>query len=322
MTARSRAVLTRPKNPDGLFYRPGIEQVQRLAELLDIPLVSNKKKHSGINLILGCSQGSFLKEIKGQEKPVPSILFAFSHSGFIDRSKDSFSLSKKKPYPSASKVICQTQAQKDSILKDLPELDNVFVEPLIIPRDLKSETSEAEKGMTLKALGLSKSKPTYLLIGDYSAKDEIKVALDLARIMPFAQFIFIGTDPKAKRSVNKLDERNALPNLRFLQELRVEFIPSISWDISGVVVLDNLLCFPFFLQDCIWSEIPVISVHLDLLQGLLDPEIDYIRVELSPLSIYNAIKESKFQEILESSKKHLEELKKEFDPKAVLKLNP
>ena len=315
-TARSRrALLVGPKNPRGLYYRAGTEALKRLGAACHLDLLNRWSEEDGpLDLLLGTSPGSFIRAARAIESTCAERIFlAFAHGGFLAGGERA-QAKHRRAYELASSVICQTSAQARIVRQEYPQLSTLKICPLILPCDLRADLTPQEQALAQRALWLDSEHPIYLVIIDWEDTHQIETALSLSRLHPDWQFILFGDNPKARRRALSFQRELPLENVRAMSELRIELVGSLLCASQALIILDSNLACPFLLEDAIASHLPIASVRLPLLAGLLDPAKDYLEIPQEASRIARALTDNELSRAAESALAHMAQLQRDFDP--------
>lgn len=294
MTA-TKVLLASLRNREGRFRRPGVEKVREALTLSGHEvIVSGDDSYLDECQYVVATNPLALAKVADRKDDLgrKAVVFALCDPPTVSRPGKKTGrpeLKHAKAYKDASLAIVQSPAARAFMAAALPEL-KIETCLLALPHDMRKETPAIEKDAVLRACGFEASKPLYLLTGTFLSEKQMEAAEGLARIMPDSQFLLFGTYVRLEGKARKAVHRAKLPNISYLEEMRPELYRSALATAKALLILDPWTGEPFTAMDAIWSGIPVIAPHLNLLAGLFTPGLDYLESKPSTLGFFEAVK--------------------------------
>lgn len=315
-TMNKTIFLATSRNLEGVYYRSYEERVNKLLKDLGYSIEYSLSNIEKCDCIIGLSLGQYLKAIKKSDEKIPGILIGFANPNYLDFTDGKPILRKEKAYTKNEEILVATESEK-KFIEASSGLTSVRIFPLYDPVDLKEATYKEELPSIYRAYGFTPDKPLMVCLGKLEEPETIKAIAGAARMLPDCQFLVCGTNPKQKGQAIKAQEDFALVNLRFEDEMRVEFYNSAFANAFGLIVLDPWFTDTFTLFDAFMSKVPVFAPELKLLESEIKSGEDYLPIRTDTLGLYESLKDNikNIGSIKEKAYKHALDIKNKDETK-------
>jgi len=222
---------------------------------------------------------------------VPTIIFGMSSSDFLKKKKEQIYISKNKLIERADAIVSTSQLEKDFLLKNGIKKHIELVD-IVLPNIFKDNISDIDKSFLIRTYKIQNAENIILISGDLTEMNQIETALTFSRTFPDCEFIYVGNNTDDIGKAAKLNDKNDVSNLIFLDFLRTEIYASMLANISLFINLEPDYIDFCFLTDLMANKIPVISEKMNFLADIFIVREDYIELTNDFALMYASIKQS------------------------------
>lgn len=287
----SNIFIATTNNEDGLLYLITYQKLANVLKGMGHTIIRDLKKIQDCDLAILMSKTYSKKICKiCSDSKIPVILLPENISEYVKENKNNnVSLKQLKLFNRADEIICDTQIEKDFLIK------NGIIKPInliqiIKPSRYKNNISSLEQEVINRVFRIPNKSIIVLLYGSFSVDEHIKKANIIARTFPNWYFFFVDSKVKQTNFDESLQKKSKNENLKFIGYLRPEIYPSLIGNTSLFINLDSYFGNLALLSDITVNDIPIISANLVFFSDSLEKGKDYIVLDDEFSSFFSDVK--------------------------------